>query len=808
MLWFLVLAGVVGALAYFRVRLLFNTLIVGAALAVATAVYGVTVGLAAGWVLFAAFAIIFNLAPLRRRLISAPVMEALRQALPSISQTEREALEAGSVWWDAELFSGKPNWQRLRETPASTLSDEEQAFLDGPVETLCGMLDDWKITHEDYDLSPEIWAFLKQHRFFGMIIPKQYGGLEFSARGHSEVVMKIASRSITAAVTVMVPNSLGPAKLLLEYGTETQKDHYLPRLATGEEIPCFALTGPEAGSDAGAIPDTGVVCRGEFDGEKDVLGIRLNWEKRYITLGPVATVLGLAFKLQDPDHLLGEETDRGITLALIPTDLPGISIGNRHYPLNIPFQNGPNRGEDVFIPLHMIIGGPEYAGQGWRMLMECLAEGRGISLPALSTGAGKVMSRVTGAYARVRRQFKMPIGKFEGIEEPLARIAGETYIMDAARRLTAAAIDQGEQPSVVSAIIKYQLTERMRKVVNDAMDIQGGSGICLGPRNFIGRVYEAIPISITVEGANILTRSMIIFGQGAIRCHPHLLAEINAAQNPDSETALADFDHAFTRHLGYSLSNLVRAFWLGATNARLSFPPGEKETRIYYRQLTRLSAAFALVSDVALVTLGGRLKRKERLSGRFADVLSNMYLCSAVLKHWEDQGHQHADLPLVHYACHQTIYRAQQSLLAVFWNLPFRPLAHVLRALVFPGRKPYRPPNDETIHQVAALLLEPSPTRDRLTEGVYVSDEPGDVTGRIEYALETMAAAAPVEEKLRHAAREGRIHVNGQMPDLDAAMQAGIIDTDEAERLRLAWQASLEAIQVDEFAPGELRQLH
>ena len=808
MLWFLFLVAAIGILAYFRTGLMITTGVLAAVLAGSTAVYGPTIGLGLAWLVFAAAAVLFNTPALRRRFVSAPVLDVLRRALPSISRTEREALEAGSVWWDAELFSGKPNWKRLHDTPASTLSEDEQAFLDGPVERLCAMLDDWKITHEDYDLSPEIWAFLKEHRFFGMIIPKSYGGLEFSARGHSEVVMKIASRSITAAVTVMVPNSLGPAKLLLEYGTEAQKEHYLPRLARGEEIPCFALTGPEAGSDAGAIPDTGVVCRGEFNGEKDVLGIRLNWEKRYITLGPVATVLGLAFKLQDPDHLLGDASDRGITLALIPTDLPGISIGNRHYPLNIPFQNGPNRGKDVFIPLDMIIGGPDYAGQGWRMLMECLAEGRGISLPSLSTGAGKVMSRVTGAYSRVRRQFKLPIGKFEGIEEPLARIAGETYIMDAARRLTASAIDHGEQPAVVSAIIKYQLTERMRKVVNDAMDIQGGSGICLGPRNFIGRVYEAIPISITVEGANILTRSMIIFGQGAIRCHPHLLDEINAAEQEDEEQALAAFDHALVKHLGYSISNLVRAFWLGATNARFTRVPGEAETRRYYRQLTRLSAAFALVSDVALITLGGKLKRKERLSGRFADVLSNMYLCSAVLKHWEDQGRHHADLPLVHYACHQTIYRAQQSLLAVFWNLPFRPLAYVLRALVFPGRKPYRPPDDETIHQVAALLLEPSPTRDRLTEGIFLSDAPDDVTGRIEYAMETMTAAAGAEQKLRDAAREGRIHMNGQMPDLDTAMQAGILDADEAGRLRTAWKASLEAIQVDEFSPDELRQLH
>jgi len=808
MLWFAVLILVIAALAYLRVNRVIATTAVAVTLATVTALQGLSIGLAVAWLLFAGVAAVVNTPPLRQRLVSGRVLSLLRSALPSISQTEREALEAGSVWWDAELFSGKPDWKRLRSTPASRLSEEEQAFLDGPVEQLCGMLDDWKITHEHKDLPPEVWAFIKEHRLFGMIIPKQYGGLEFSARGHSEVVMKLASRSLTAGVTVMVPNSLGPAKLLLEYGTQAQKDYYLPRLARGEEIPCFALTGPEAGSDAGSIPDTGVVCRGDYQGEKDVLGIHLNWEKRYITLGPVATVLGLAFRLKDPDHLLGEVEDLGITLALIPTNLPGIHIGNRHYPLNIPFQNGPNRGEDVFIPLEQIIGGPQRAGEGWRMLMECLAEGRGISLPALATGAGKVMSRITGAYARVRRQFKVPIGRFEGIEEPLARIAGETYIMDAARRLTLAAIDEGEEPAVVSAIIKYQLTERMRKVINDAMDIQGGSGICLGPRNFIARAYEAIPISITVEGANILTRSMIIFGQGAIRCHPHLLDEINAAQDVDEVRALAAFDSALFRHMGYSFSNLVRAFWLGLTNARLTITPGDRETRRYYRQITRLSAAFALVADVALLTLGGKVKRKERLSGHFADVLSNLYLCSAALKHWEDQGGHRADLPLLHYACHQTIYRAQQSLLAVFWNLPNRPLAYVLRGIVFPGRKPYRPANDALIHEVASLLLEPSPTRDRLTEGIYLSEEPADTTGRIEYALRTTVAAAAAERKITEAARKGLLKVNGQMPDLEAALAAGVLDGDEAAHLREAWRASREAIMVDDFTPDELRHMH
>lgn len=808
MLWFAVLLLVLGALAYLRVNRLLATFVVAITLAGATALQGLSWGLVVAWLLFAGLAVVVNTPTLRRRLVSRHVLRQLRAALPAISQTEREALEAGSVWWDAELFSGKPDWRRLQEMPASRLNEEEQAFLDGPIEQLCTMLDDWQITHELKDLPPAVWDFLKQERLFGMIIPKRYGGLEFSARAHSEVVMKLASRSLTAGVTVMVPNSLGPAKLLLEYGTEEQKDYYLPRLARGEEIPCFALTGPEAGSDAGSIPDTGIVCRGDWRGEQDVLGIRLNWEKRYITLGPVATLLGLAFRLKDPDHLIGSEEDLGITLALIPTDLPGICIGNRHYPLNIPFQNGPNSGTDVFIPLSQIIGGPERVGQGWRMLMECLAEGRGVSLPALATGAGKVMSRITGAYARVRRQFKLPIGRFEGVEEPLARIAGETYIMDAARRLTLSALDAGQEPAVISAIIKYQLTERMRRVINDAMDIQGGSGICLGPRNFIARAYEAIPISITVEGANILTRSMIIFGQGAIRCHPHLLDEINAAQDEDETRALAAFDQAFFGHLGYTASNLVRAFWLGLTNARVAVTPGDRHTRRYYRQLTRLSAAFALVADVAMLSLGGGFKRRERLSGHFADVLSNLYLCSAVLRHWEDEGRQEDDLPLLRYACHQTIYRAQQSLLAVFWNLPNRPLAYLLRALVFPGRKPYRPANDALIHATAALLLAPSPVRDRLTAGIYTTADPDDPTGRIEHALNTTVSTAELEQRLVEAVREGRLGFSGQFPDLEAARAMALLNAEELEQLREARRASREAIMVDDFTPEALRHVH
>jgi acyl-CoA dehydrogenase len=745
-----------------------------------------------------------NIPVLRRALLSRPAFEAMKNALPPMSQTEQEALEAGNVWWDAQLFSGRPDWEILEKLPPARLSAEERAFLDGPVEHLCAMLDDWDITHRRRDLPPEVWNFIKQNRFCGMIIPKRYDGLEFSHYAHSQVVMKIASRSVTAAVTVMVPNSLGPAKLLLAYGTEEQKTHYLPRLASGIEMPCFALTGPHAGSDASAMPDTGIVCYDRFEDRERVLGIRLNWEKRYITLGPVATVLGLAFKLYDPDHLIGDREAIGITVALIPTNLPGITIGNRHNPLDSAFQNGPNRGKDVFIPIDWVIGGRAQVGNGWKMLMQSLAAGRGISLPALSTGAGKLTCRNTGAYARIRTQFHRPIGEFEGIQEPLARMAGETYIADAARKVTAAALDAGEKPSVISAIVKYELTERMRRIVNDGMDIQAGSGICLGPRNYLGLVYQIIPIGITVEGANILTRTMMIFGQGAIRCHPFIQKELDALHAESPVRALRQFDEVLFRHVGFVLRNLAASFWLGLSNARWVRVPGDKHGRRYYRQIARLSAAFALTADFALLTLGGALKRKERISGRFADVLSNLYLCSCVLKHHRDQGSPEADGPLLHWACQQTIYRAQQSLLAIFWKLPYRPLVRLLRALIFPFGKPYDPPGERLIHQTASLLLADSPVRDRLTEGVYVTEQPDDPTGRIEFAFKAVLAAAPVEAKMRLAQKQGRLPAGDPNAVWEQALARGVIGPEEARLLEAAERARLAAIAVDEFRPEEL----
>ncbi|MEC4750174.1 acyl-CoA dehydrogenase [Methylomicrobium sp. Wu6] len=819
MLWFIALILIVLAACYRRVSLLITTAIIGIWLAAYILTQGLTPFSQGLWAAFLLIFMLLNINGLRLKLISRPLFKLMKAALPPMSQTEREALEAGTVWWDAELFSGKPNWKVLQDLPAAKLSAEEQAFIDGPVETLCSMLNDWDITRNRMDLPAEVWDYIKQQKFCGMIIPKQYGGLEFSETAHSEVVMKISSRSSTAAVTVMVPNSLGPAKLLLAYGTEAQKNHYLPRLARGEEIPAFALTGPHAGSDAGAMPDNGVVCYGDFKGKK-TLGIRLNWEKRYITLGPVATVLGLAFKLYDPDHLLGDKDAIGITVALIPTKTPGISIGRRHFPLDSAFQNGPNWGKDVFIPMDWLIGGVDQVGNGWKMLMQCLATGRAISLPALSVGGAKFTCRNTGAYARIRKQFNVPISEFEGIEEPLAHMAGQTYLMDAARKVTCAALDQGEKPSVISAILKYELTERMRKIINDGMDIQGGSGICMGPRNYLGRLYQVIPVSITVEGANILTRTMMIFGQGAIRCHPYIQKEMAALNQTDAGQAIRQFDQVLFEHIGFFMRNYAASYWMRLTNARFIDVPGDENTRSYYRQIARLSAGFAVLADFALLTLGGALKRKERISGHFADVLSNLYLCSCVLKHFENQGSRPEELPLLHWACQQTLYQAQQSLLAIlrklpmpqvvwfvralFSILPMRPITAVLTAIVFPLGKPCNPPDDRLVHETASLLLTENPVRDRLTQGIYINTKPADATGRVEVAFKTVLAAAPVEAKICQAQKQKKLAKGDPSNTVNEALAKGVITQQEADLIDEANHARLAAITVDDFSPEEL----
>jgi len=758
--------------------------------------------LAVLWIIFAVVAVLLYPSPVRRNLVSRPLLDLFRRILPQMSDTERDAIEAGTVWWDGELFSGTPNWKKLLAYPRPTLTAEERAFLDGPVEELCKLVNDWAITHELHDLPPHVWQFIKDHGFLGMIIPKSYGGLGFSALAHSEVVMKLSTRSGTAAVSVMVPNSLGPAELLLHYGTEAQKRHYLPRLAKGLEIPCFALTSPEAGSDAGAIPDFGVVCRGEWQG-REVLGMRLTWEKRYITLGPIATLLGLAFRLYDPDHLLGDKDDIGITLGLIPTDTAGVHIGRRHLPLNAVFMNGPNWGKDVFVPLDYVIGGKEYVGEGWKMLMNCLAAGRSISLPALSAATGKMGALTTGAYGRVRQQFRVSVGKMEGVEEAIARIGGNAYVMEAARVMTAGAVDLGEKPSVISAIVKYHLTERGRAVINDAMDVHAGKGICMGPNNYLARTYQQTPIAITVEGANILTRSLIIFGQGAIRGHPYVLKEMLAAHEPDRSKALHDFDAAFFGHIAFTASSKARAFWMGLTSARFVSAPGDRHTRRYYQQLTRLSSGFAWTADVAMFLLGGSLKRRERLSARLGDILSNLYLASAALKRYEDAGRPADDLPFLHWGLQDTLWRIEEAFYGLFANLPNRFVAWLMRGILFPFVYPYgrefEPPRDRLGHEVVGLLLQPGPARDRLTAGVFIPTDPDEPIAALEAALRAVIAAEPIGSKIRKAREQGRIESAFADQIVEEAVAKGLITAEEKTAMDLAKRLRRQVVMVDDF---------
>ena len=743
-------------------------------------------------------ALLLNPGPIRRAVLGAPLLDLFRRILPHMSSTEKEALDAGTVWWDGDLFSGKPNWKKLHAYPKPVLSAEEQAFLDGPVETLCEMVNEWEITNDLHDLPPKAWQYIKDQGFLGMIIPKAFGGKGFSALMHSAVIVKLTSRSGTAAVSVMVPNSLGPAELLLHYGTKAQKEYYLPRLAKGLEMPCFALTSPEAGSDAGGIPDFGIVCRGPWQGQQ-VLGIRLTWEKRYITLGPIATLLGLAFRLYDPDHILGPEEDRGITLGLIPTDIAGVNIGRRHFPLNGAFMNGPNWGKDVFVPMDYVIGGVDYVGQGWKMLMNCLAAGRSISLPGSSVGMAKLATRTTGGYGRVRTQFNLSIGRFEGVEEAMARIGGNLYVMEAARVMTAGAIDLGEKPSVISAIVKYHLTERGRQVINDAMDVHGGKGICMGPNNYLGRSYQQIPIGITVEGANILTRSMIIYGQGAIRGHPYVLKEMEATQEEDDAKALKDLDAAFFGHVAFTISNMARAAWMGVSCARLVMTPGDKHTRQYYQQLTRLSSAFAWTSDVAMFVLGGSLKRRERLSARLGDILSQLYLASTVLKKFADDGCPEDDLPLLHWAMRDTLNRAQEAFYGLFENLPNRVVAWGLRWSIFPWGRVFDAPVDTLGSKVVGLLMTPGPARDRLTQGMCIPRDENDPVTVIDLALMAVIEAEPIEAKMRAAARAGTIA--GEFASMLAAdaLAKGVITAQEAAALERAKSLRRKVIMVDDF---------
>ncbi|WP_445570737.1 acyl-CoA dehydrogenase [Pseudomonas sp. E102] len=756
------------------------------------------------WLVLAAIAAPLLLPDLRRKYFSAPMFDWFQKTLPPMSQTERDAIDAGTVWWDGELFSGRPDWDTLLAYPKVRLTDEEQAFLDGPTEALCAMVSDWQIG-QAMDLPPEAWAHIKEHGFFALIIPKEYGGKGFSAYAHSQVAMKLATRSGDLASTVMVPNSLGPAELLLHYGTDEQRNHYLPRLARGDDIPCFALTGPLAGSDAGAMPDTGIICKGEWQGE-ETLGLRLNWEKRYITLGPVATLLGLAFKAYDPDRLLGDEEDLGISLALIPTDTPGVQIGRRHLPLGAAFMNGPNWGKDVFIPLDFLIGGQAMLGKGWMMLMNCLSVGRSISLPAVGTGAAKFTSLVTGQYTQVREQFNVPLSAFEGIQEAMARIGGNAWLMDAARMLTANAVDLGEKPSVLSAILKYHLTERGRECISHAMDVHGGKGIIMGPNNYLGRSWQGAPIFITVEGANILSRNLMIFGQGAIRCHPFVLKEMALATREDKDQALLEFDALLLKHIGFAVSNAASTLVLNLGLGHFDNVPGNALSQGYFRALDRQAAAFALLADLSMMLLGGELKRRERLSARLGDVLSNLYLASAALKRYHDLDSPDHMAPLFQWAMEESLGQSERALDELLANFPSRLLGCLLRVVVFPFGRRHKGPSDRLDAEVAAVIgrAKGDPTLEELLQGCYRPQSQDDPVGALQYAADLLATAHPLHKKLHSALKQGQLDPAPGEPLIDAALEAGVLNATEAQTLRAAETARRKIIDVDDFDPQAL----
>ncbi|KIN70568.1 Acyl-CoA dehydrogenase [Sulfitobacter noctilucae] len=729
----------------------------------------------------------------RARTLTKPIHAWAKGVLPALSETESEALNAGEVWWEAELFSGNPDWSKLHKIKAPELTAEEQAFFDGPLRELCGMIDDWEINHETGDLPAEVWQFLRDNKFFGMIIPKEHGGLEFSAFAHSEIVRYISTRSVAVAVTVMVPNSLGPGELLHQFGTDEQKHYWLPKLAEGTELPAFGLTSAEAGSDAGAMVDEGVICKGQWQGE-EVLGIRLNWAKRYITLSPVCTVLGLAFKLRDPDGLFGDTEDIGITCALVPTDLDGVDTGHRHIPSSTMFMNGPTVGTNVFIPLENIIGGPEYAGKGWMMLMSALAAGRGISLPSMGCAAIALAAHTTGAYARIRQQFNMPIGKFGGVQNRLGRLAADAYAMDAARHLTCAGLDEGRALSVISAIMKAHATFRMREAVDDAMDVHSGKAVIDGPSNYLLPLYRAVPIGITVEGANIVTRSLIIFGQGSIRAHPHMLDNVLALQEDDPQKSLDAFDKSFWAHVGHTTKTIFRAFGHAVTGGRFAPAPAAGKATPIYRRLSRWSAAYALTADVLFLTLGGALKRKEMISGRMGDILSDMYILSAALKRWEDEGRQDADLPVLSYVAADAFHSIQTALDEVIASMPARWAAWILRAITLPGSH-QRKPDDRLTAEVSDLLYDPSATRNRIT-GHIASGCNRDGVQVLNECYAKVTEMAPVMKRLREAKMTPQ-----------QALEAGILSNTEMADIKTMQKLVDEVVAVDEYAPENFAAL-
>lgn len=813
LLWLVVL--VIGA-AYLTHRRLAPLQILGimAAYVLLMGIFSSAPGwlLALIWLVLALKGALLALPDWRRKVFTGPVFNWFQRTLPPMSQTEREAIDAGTVWWDGELFSGRPDWRTLLAYPAPKLTDEEQAFIDGPTEQLCAMVSDWQIG-QDMDLPPAAWAHIKQNGFFALIIPKQYGGKGFSAYAHSQVAMKLATRSGDLASTVMVPNSLGPAELLLHYGTDEQRDHYLPRLARGDDIPCFALTGPLAGSDAGAMPDTGVVCKGQWHGE-EVIGLRLNWEKRYITLGPVATLLGLAFKAYDPDHLLGEEEELGISLALIPTDTPGVDIGKRHLPLGAAFMNGPNSGKDVFVPLSFLIGGQAMLGKGWMMLMNCLSVGRSISLPAVGTGAAKYTSLVTGQYANIREQFNVPLAAFEGIQESLARIGGNAWLMDSARLLTAKAVDLGEKPSVLSAILKYHLTERGRECIQHAMDVHGGKGIIMGPNNYLGRNWQGAPIFITVEGANILSRNLMIFGQGAIRCHPFVLKEMALAHREDRDQALGEFDDLLMKHIMFAAGNAASTLVFNLGLGRLESVPGDTLSQGYFRALNRQASAFALLADLSMMLLGGTLKRRERLSARLGDVLSYLYLSSAALKRYHDLGSPEQMQPLLRWAMEESMGQAEKALDRLLDNFPNRFVGCALRVLVFPFGRRHTGPSDDLDAEVAALIgrSKGDPALEELLAGCFRPQADGDPVAALQRACDLLDEAVPLHKALHLGIKDGKVRPAPGQSVIDAAIESGVLQPDEGQRLHAAEQARRAVIDVDAFdkeqllpVPGKVR---
>ena len=741
----------------------------------------------------------------RRPVLIQPLFRMLKGILPKVSATEQEALNAGTIGFDAELFSGQPDWDKLRSVPPITLTDEEKAFLDGPTNELCRMVKDWTIRHNEREVPAEIWDFVKKHGFLGMLISKEHGGLGFSAQAQSIVLGRIASRSPDVVTIVMVPNSLGPGELIEKYGTPEQKHHYLPRLAQGLEIPCFSLTGPTSGSDAATMRDVGYVTRGVHEG-KEVVGIRLSWEKRYITLGPNATLVGLAFRVFDPENLLGGGEDRGITVALVPADHPGVEIGRRHLPSGAAFPNGPNWGKDVFIPIDWVIGGEKMVGQGWRMLMECLAAGRAISLPSSSAAGAKSLLRNTSAYARIRKQFDLPIGRMEGLQEPLARLVENAYVNEAARAVTASMVSRGEKPSVISAIMKYQTTERMRRSLNDAMDLHGGRGVCDGPSNYLQAAYQSMPIAITVEGANILTRSLITFAQGALRSHPYLYKEIQACQDIDEEQGLAAFEKAFTDHVSFAVSNVFGALFHNLTFGWFGHVPEKAYgTAEWYRQLWRASRNFAVVADLAVAVLGGGLKTRQKITGRLADALSELYLLSCVLKRYEDDGKPASDRQIVALCARNGLFRFQEAMRGAIDNFPSLPVRWLMRAVVFPLGAHYKPAPDWLGHKCVELVLTPGEVRDRLTRFIYVSQDANDPTGLLEVTFAKAVAAEAAEKKLDRAVRAGQVRrVHGTDWIGDAA-KLGILSDEEARLVREVETLTARVIAVDHFDPAEVR---